>query len=107
MGHLFLNEPFTPRELTSAFTSFAGVLFITKPHALFGGKDEDFLVSEKGQTLGAGWGIGEAKFAVGLGLLGVASASAACESAPLSSFGPSIRLLRMGQLTLAVGHSPL
>jgi drug/metabolite transporter (DMT)-like permease len=79
MGHLFLGEPFTPRELLSALTSLIGVVFITKPHALFGGRDEDLLISESGETLGAGWGIGEGKFAVGLGLLGVISASAACE----------------------------
>lgn len=80
MGHLFLNEPFTPRELASAFASLLGVVCITKPHAVFGGRDEDTLVSEAGETLGAGWGVGESKFAVGLGLLGVLSAAAACES---------------------------
>ena len=72
-AHLFLGETFTQRELLSAFSSLVGVVCVARPAALFGGDDPT-----SGERF-VGWGIGARKVALGVSLLGVTGAAAACE----------------------------
>lgn len=74
-AHVFLGETFTERELLASLASLVGVVFITWPSFLFGEGEKDL----SGERVLA-WEIRETHVALGVSLLGVFGAAAACES---------------------------
>lgn len=82
LGHFFLGEPFTRRELLAGFFSLLGVILIVEPSVLFGGERLGL-----DRQANVDWGIGKRSIAVSVGLLGVGGAAAACEGAVLMSTG--------------------